>query len=140
VGPRGEAGPGDTFVVDAPGSSAASVRVHVRVRRAPWVDVRSVRLLWRGRPVRTWALPEQALQTAFVEGPLLARQEAAVALDTVVELPRALVDQGGSLVVVATGERNLSGVLPFLDGQPLGFTNPVRFLPTPPRSTTSPDE
>jgi hypothetical protein len=140
VGPRGEAGPGDTFVVDAPGSSAVSVRVHVRVRRAPWVDVRSVRLLWRGRPVRTWALPEQALQTAFVEGPLLARQEAAVALDTVVELPRALVDQGGSLVVVATGERNLSGVLPFLDGQPLGFTNPVRFLPTPPRSTTSPDE
>jgi hypothetical protein len=132
VGPRGEAGPGDAFVVDAPGVDRSSVRIHVRVRRAPWVDVRSVRLLFRGQPIERWDLPESPLRTKFEDGSLFSAQEAAVALDTVVELPRTEADRGGSLVAVATGERNLSGVLPFLDGQPLGFTNPVRLIHTPP--------
>lgn len=135
VGPRGEAGPGDAFPLGAvapPGAGTSSgVRVRVIVRRPPWIDVREVRLMLRGEVVQRWSLLEQPLETAFVGGPLLRLQDAAVALDAVVELPSALVREGGSLIAVATGERNLSGILPFLEGRPLGFTNPVRLVGAP---------
>lgn len=88
------------------------VMLHVRVRAAPWVDVRQVEVLRGGSGERVRLLP-------------IPRSKNVVRFDEHLKLP-AYSD--GFLMVVASGTEPLPNV--YRDGvKPLAFTNPIYLLP-----------
>lgn len=123
LGDRREAGPGDDLLVAA---DETEVLARVKVRAAPWIDVRRVEVLVRGRVAKRWDLPEVPARVGPEPGELRDLEARAVRLDETVRLP--VGPAGGSVVVVARGERPFAEVLPFLEGVPFGFTNPVRVV------------
>ena len=120
VGDAGEAGPGDTADV-----VTDTVRAHIRVRTAPWVDARSVSVLVGGKEVFRRDLGEAPVRIGREPGSLVEARHRALRYDEAVRVPVREGDR--TLVVVVRGERNLSTVLPYLDALPFAFTNPVRF-------------
>ncbi len=102
--------PGDT--VAAPPDGAVTVRV--RVQAAPWIPVESVDLYRDGQRVMTWSVPAS---------------ERLDRLDATVSLP---VTPGSHLLATARGPRGaLNVVMPYSEGTPYAFTNPVWVGTTP---------
>ncbi len=114
----GAAHPGDTVRV-----AGDRVSVAVRVRAAPWVDVRSVELhLGPGAPAARVAV-EARPAALGAPGTLDEARRSTVRFEGTLdaELPR-----GARLaVVVVRGERRLDDVLPGMPLQPFAFTNPI---------------
>jgi hypothetical protein len=119
-----DGGPGETARV-----VGGKVRVRVRVRAAPWVDVRSVEVLIGGRVVSRHDLPERAVGRGVPQGTLTQMHEAAVRFDQTLELnaPRGT----RTLVVRARGERSLAEGVPFLNFRPMAFSNPIYLAHAP---------
>jgi len=104
----GEAEPGDTVPVRA----NAAVRLRVRVRAAPWLQVREVELYRDGVRAATLTVPPS---------------EAVERLDAEVTLA---LSPGSFVVAVARGPQGgLDAVLPYAAGVPFAFTNPIWFGP-----------
>jgi len=104
----GEAEPGDTVPVRA----NTPVRFRVRVRAAPWLPVSSVELYRDGARAATVTVrPSREVE----------RLDAEVTL---------ALSPGSFVVAVARGPRGgLDAVLPYAEGVPFAFTNPVWFGP-----------
>ncbi len=119
-----DGGPGETARV-----VGGKVRVRVRVRAAPWVDVRSVEVLVGGRVVSRHELAERPLKRSAPETSLAQLHEASVRFDQTLEInaPRG----ARTLVVRARGERSLAEAVPFLAFRPLAFSNPIYLAHTP---------
>lgn len=115
---QGDHGPGDTLVVEG-----GKAKVHVKVRAAPWVDVRSVEIRVGAKVVMTKAIDEKPLVVGPPEGSLEDARHAAIRLDDdiVLDVP----GDARSLLVVVKGERSAMTVLPYMDYRPLAFTNPL---------------
>ncbi len=102
----GAAEPGDTVSV----TPQEAVSVRVRVQAAPWIPVDSVDLYRDGQRVATLTVPAS---------------QALTRLDAELSLP---VSPGSFLIAVARGPRGaLNVVLPYSDGAPFAFTNPIFF-------------
>jgi hypothetical protein len=87
-----------------------AVSVRVRVQAAPWIPVDSVDLYRDGQRVATLTVPAS---------------QALTRLDAELSLP---VSPGSFLIAVARGPRGaLNVVLPYSDGAPFAFTNPIFF-------------
>ncbi|HEU4405272.1 MAG TPA: CehA/McbA family metallohydrolase [Polyangiaceae bacterium] len=119
-----DGGPGETARV-----VGGKVRVRVRVRAAPWVDVRSVEVLVGGRVASRHDLPEVAPRRGVPQGSLAQMHEASVRFDQTLELnaPRGT----RTVVVRARGERSLAESVPYLAFRPLAFSNPIYLAHAP---------
>jgi hypothetical protein len=113
-----DAGPGETARV-----VGGKLRLRVRVRAAPWVDVRSVEVLVGGRVASRHELPERPIKRGVPEGSVARMHEASVRFDQTLEVN---APKGTRTVVVrARGERNLAESVPYLAFRPLAFSNPI---------------
>ncbi len=106
----GSAEPGDMVQV----SPLEAVSVRVKVMAAPWIAVESVDLFRDGQRVATLTVPAAT---------------TTVRLDAELSLP---MSPGSFLIAVAHGPRGgLNVVLPYSDGTPFAFTNPIFFEARP---------
>jgi len=116
-----------------PGDEAAAVdgtvRAHITVRAAPWIDVRSVDIVVAGRVVQTIAIAPRDTVTGPEPGTLAEAQLRTLRLEET-----ATVDVGVNdtwILIVARGTRAMNDVLPFMPVPPLAFTNPVWLIRDP---------
>jgi len=114
----GGASPGDDVTSDAP-----SIRAHVRVRAAPWVDVTSVEIVVSGRGERILPVASVPTKVGPEAGTLEEAAARTVRFDQDVDVP--IPKGGGWFVVVARGTRHIDDVLPFMPIAPMGVTNPI---------------
>jgi hypothetical protein len=117
--------PGD----DLP-TEASTLKAHVRLRAAPWVDVSQLEVVVGGKSIDTIAIPSRP--TAI--GPELGTREEVEArtirFDADLTIP--VGPESSWVVVIARGARKMDDVLPFMPVPPLAFTNPVFVVrPTP---------
>ncbi len=106
----GAAEPGDTVPV----APQEAVSVRVRVQAAPWIAVDSVDLFRDGQRVATLTVPTSTATTR---------------LDAELSLPMM---PGSFLIAVARGPRGgLNVALPYSNGTPFAFTNPIFFTSRP---------
>jgi len=112
------ASPGDDATIDGP-----SLKAHVRVRAAPWVDVTSLEIVVSGRGERM--IPIVSVPTKLGPEPGTLEEAAArtVRFDQDIDVP--IPAGGGWLVLVARGTRHLDDVLPFMPVAPMAVTNPI---------------
>jgi hypothetical protein len=100
-----------------------TVRAHVVVRAAPWIDVTSVDIVVEGRVVTTIPIPGHPTVVGPETGSLEDAQLRTLRLEDTVAID---VGPGDAWVlVVARGTRKLDDVLPFMPVPPRAFTNPV---------------
>jgi TolB protein len=104
-------------------TQADPIQVHVAVRAAPWVDVRSLEMVVGGRTVVTIPIGERPTHL----GPEGGTKEEAYARTLRYEGDVAVPAGPNStwFIAVVRGERPLDDVLPFMPIPPLAFTNPV---------------
>jgi hypothetical protein len=130
----GAARPGDEI-----DTTSESVRGHLRVRAAPWVDVASVEVvvgqIGSGyKVVESFEVPTRATQIGSEPGTLAEAQERTIRFDH--DLDVAIGPDNGWVQIVVRGERRMDDVLPFMPVPPMAFTNPVyvvrRPVPPPP--------
>jgi len=130
------AGPGDELR-----TSLATVRVHVRVRAAPWIDVTQVQIVtgetggdWR--IVDTFDVSSRPTEWGTGGSTLEEARTAAVRFEGDMDVP--LGPANGWVQAIARGTRLLGDVLPQVDVAPLAFTNPVYVeRPTGPTGSAS---
>jgi hypothetical protein len=108
------AGPGESVSL----AGRRDVRLHVRVMATPWIDVDTVDLIRNG----------ERLDTLTVHA-----SSAPVRLDT--EVP-VNVGPGDWVTAVARGHDTMNQVLPYSNGVPFAFSNPIFFVA--PRAATRP--
>ena len=106
-----------------------TVRAHVVVRAAPWIDVTSVDIVVEGRVVTTIPIPGHPTVVGPETGSLEDAQLRTLRLEDTVAID---VGPGDAWVlVVARGTRKLDDVLPFMPVPPRAFTNPVWLMHDP---------
>jgi hypothetical protein len=130
----GGAHPGDEVV-----TTDETIRGHLRVRAAPWVDVSRVAIVvgqvgGTYTVAQTFDVPVRPAQVGPEEGALAEAEARTVRFDRDLEVP--VGPENGWIMVIARGDRRMDDVLPFMPVPPLGFSNPVyvvrRQSPQPP--------
>lgn len=115
-------GPGDDVHV-----TGGEVRVRLRVRAAPWIDVRKVEIVVGGDVALRLDVPEVPLSFEMPEGALGPVREATLRFDRTLAV--TLPPKPTWLLAIVRGERRLDEALPFMPWPPLAFTNPVWLSP-----------
>jgi hypothetical protein len=115
--------PGDEIL-----STDESIRGHLRVRAAPWIDVASVEIvvgqIGSGyKVVESFEVPGRPTQVGNEPGTLASAQDRTVRFDH--DLDVAIGADNGWVQVVVRGNRRMDDVLPFMPVPPMAFTNPV---------------
>jgi hypothetical protein len=111
-------GPGNTVV-----TNDRSVRLHVVVRAAHWIDVSEVEVMLGSSSVTRVSVPAAPRSAPAVLDLDLARK-SAIRVERDFDVP---FDGHGQkfVVVVVRGTRAMDDVLPYMPIQPLAFTNPI---------------
>jgi len=111
-------GPGNTIKTSDP-----SVRLHVTVTAAPWIDVTDVEVLLGSTTVTRVPVPARPRPTGAPPRDLAAARAAAVRFERDFDVPFEGANK--FVVVVVRGTRTMDDVLPYMPIQPLAFTNPI---------------
>lgn len=106
-----------------------TLKGHLRVRAAPWVDVTRVEIVVSGKVVQTLDVPPRPTQLGPEPGTLAEAQARTIRLDRDLEVP--VGPDNGWVQIVVRGERRMDDVLPFMPVPPMGFTNPVYVVRRP---------
>jgi hypothetical protein len=119
----GDARPGDEITTEDP-----TVRAHVVVRAAPWIDVSQLEVVVGGKTTDTVAIPSRSLALGPELGTLDECQSRTLRYEGDLTIP--VGPESTWVIVVVRGARKMDDVLPFMPIPPLAFTNPV-FLARP---------
>jgi hypothetical protein len=116
--PSKAAGPGDTLE-----SAANEVTIHAKVLAAPWVDVRRLDVVVKGRVHKTILLPAQALRV----GPELGSSAELALRSTRFDADLTIPFEGPEswVVLIARGDTPLESYLFATPIRPIAFTNPI---------------
>jgi len=118
-----------------------TLRGHLRVRAAPWIDVTHIEIVVGqigASPgtgpsiVETFDVPSRPTRLGPEPGTLEEAQERTIRFDRDIEVP--VGPDNGWVQVIVRGDRRMDDVLPFMPAAPLAFTNPVYVVrhPVPP--------
>jgi hypothetical protein len=113
--------PGDDLTTLGPDDT--TLRGHVTVRAAPWVDVSRLEVVVGGKTIQTVTIPSRPLALGPEAGTRAEVQARTVRFDEDVTVPVGL--ESTFVVVTARGTRKMDDILPFMPITPLAFTNPV---------------
>jgi hypothetical protein len=133
-----DAHPGDEIA-----TQDATLRGHLRVRAAPWIDVTSAEVVVGGQSVESFSIPPRPLVVGTEPGELDEARERTIRYEADLAIP---VGQDSTwIVVIVRGDRPMDDALPFMPVPPRAFTNPIYIVravrekgmpegPTAPRS------
>ncbi|MFO0675090.1 MAG: CehA/McbA family metallohydrolase [Polyangiaceae bacterium] len=122
-------GPVLEFDVDGQGPggevvpTGGTVRAHLRVRAAPWVDVTSVEIVVSGRSVAQIPVATRAQALGPESGTPEEAFARTVRFDQ--DIPIAVLPGDTWLHVLVRGTRHHDTILPFMPYAPFAFSNPV---------------
>jgi hypothetical protein len=111
-----------------------TIRGHLRIRAAPWMDVARVAIVvgqvgGSYSVVQTFDVPVRPTQVGAEEGTLAEAQARTIRFDRDLEVP--IGPENGWIQVIARGDRRMDDVLPFMPVPPMAFTNPVYVVRRP---------
>jgi hypothetical protein len=110
--------PGDNLATED-----ATLRGHVRVRAAPWIDVTSAEVVVGGESVESFRIPPRPTIVGAELGGLEEAQARTIRYDADVTIPVGA--ESSWIVVIVRGDRPMDDVLPFMPVPPRAFTNPI---------------
>jgi hypothetical protein len=116
----GDAAAGDTLAARSIGET---LRGHLRVLAAPWIDVHTVQIIVNGRVVATRELPARELRTGPEPGSRADVLQRMVRIEEDVDVPTLPSDTW--TMVVARGTVKLDAFLPSTPYLPMAFSNPI---------------
>jgi hypothetical protein len=121
--------PGDDVV-----TTAETIRGHLRVRAAPWIDVTQVEVVVGEvagvtKVVQSFEVPSRPTQLGPEPGTLVEAGDRTIRFERDIEV--AVGPDNGWVQVIARGQRRMDDVLPFMPVPPLAFTNPVYIVRRP---------
>jgi hypothetical protein len=133
-GPILELSLGGVHPGDEVATTDETVRGHLRIRAAPWMDVSRVEVVVGQvgasySVVQTFDVPQRPTQVGPEEGPLAEAQARTIRFDRDLEVP--VGPENGWIQVIARGDRRMDDVLPFMPVPPFSFTNPVYVVRRP---------
>jgi hypothetical protein len=133
-GPILELSLGGVHPGDEVATTDETIRGHLRIRAAPWVDVAHVAIVvgqvgGSYSVVQTFDVQSRPTQVGAEEGALAEVQARTIRFDRDLEVP--VGPENGWIQVIARGERRMDDVLPFMPVPPFAFTNPVYVVRRP---------
>ena len=101
----------------------ATLRGHLRVRAAPWIDVTSAEVIVGGQSVESFRIPPRPTVVGAELGVLDEAQARTIRYDADFTIP--VGPESTWIVVIVRGDRPMDDVLPFMPVPPRAFTNPI---------------
>ena len=133
-GPILELSLGGVHPGDEVATTDETVRGHLRIRAAPWIDVSRVEVVvgqvgGSYSVAQTFEVQQRPTHVGTEEGPLAEAQARTIRFDRDLEVP--VGPENGWIQVIARGDRRMDDVLPFMPVPPFSFTNPVYVVRRP---------
>jgi hypothetical protein len=133
-GPILELSLGGVHPCDEVATTDETVRGHLRIRAAPWMDVSRVEVVvgqigGSYSVAQTFDVQQRPTRVGTEEGPLAEVQARTIRFDRDLDVP--VGPENGWIQVIARGDRRMDDVLPFMPVPPFSFTNPVYVVRRP---------